>query len=66
MYGICVRIQIEFDIFNLLLSYVFFVNIETALWLRRVCYDRLQKGRTLGVFVLSALWVRKEGFENDH
>ncbi|CAF2769942.1 unnamed protein product [Rotaria sp. Silwood2] len=31
-------------------------NIQTAIWLRRVCYDRLYKGRTLGVFVLSALW----------
>ncbi|CAF0995792.1 unnamed protein product [Adineta ricciae] len=31
-------------------------NMQTALWLRRVCYDRLHKGRTLGVFVLSALW----------
>ncbi|CAF0960371.1 unnamed protein product [Adineta steineri] len=31
-------------------------NIQTALWLRRVCYDRLKNGRTLGVFVLSALW----------
>ncbi|CAF1240552.1 unnamed protein product [Rotaria magnacalcarata] len=31
-------------------------NMQTALWLRRVCYDRIHKGRTLGVFVLSALW----------
>jgi len=31
-------------------------NIQTALWLRRICYNRLKKGRTLGVFVLSALW----------
>ncbi|CAF0911884.1 unnamed protein product [Rotaria sordida] len=31
-------------------------NIQTALWLRRVCYDRLPKGRTLGVFVISAFW----------
>jgi lysophospholipid acyltransferase 1/2 len=35
------------------------LNIETALWLRRICYDRMTKGRTLGVFVLSAIWVRK-------
>jgi lysophospholipid acyltransferase 1/2 len=34
-------------------------NIETALWLRRICYFRMTKGRTLGVFVLSAIWVRK-------
>ncbi|CAF0959983.1 unnamed protein product [Adineta ricciae] len=31
-------------------------NMQTALWLRRICYDRIAKGRTLGVFVLSALW----------
>ncbi|CAF1375050.1 unnamed protein product [Rotaria sp. Silwood1] len=31
-------------------------NIQTTIWLRRVCYDRLNKGRTLGVFVLSAFW----------
>ncbi|CAF0824035.1 unnamed protein product [Adineta steineri] len=31
-------------------------NIQTTTWLRRICYDRLKQGRTLGVFVLSALW----------
>jgi len=31
-------------------------NMQTALWLRRVCYDRVKTGRTLSVFVLSALW----------
>jgi len=31
-------------------------NIQTGLWLRRVCYDRLKNNRTLGVFVLSAFW----------
>jgi len=31
-------------------------NIQTAIWLRRVCYDRLPNGRTLGVFVISAFW----------
>jgi len=35
------------------------INIETTLWLRRICYDRMKKGRTIGVFVLSALWVRR-------
>ncbi len=35
------------------------LNIETALWLRRIWYDRMEKGRTIGVFVLSALWVRR-------
>ena len=33
--------------------------LETGLWLRRVCYDRLANGRTLGVVVLSAFWVRR-------
>ena len=33
------------------------LTLETTVWLRRICYDRLQKGRTIGVFVLSALWV---------
>ena len=31
-------------------------NIQTQLWLRRICYDRLHTGKTLGVFVLSAFW----------
>ncbi|CAF3143433.1 unnamed protein product [Rotaria socialis] len=31
-------------------------NMQTVLWLRRICYDRMTKGRTLSVFVLSALW----------
>jgi lysophospholipid acyltransferase 1/2 len=31
-------------------------NIQTGIWLRRIAYDRLPKGKTLGVFVLSAFW----------
>lgn len=31
-------------------------NIQTQLWLRRIAYDRLSTGKTLGVFVLSAFW----------
>lgn len=31
--------------------------LETSLWLRRIVYYRMKKGRTLGVFVLSAIWV---------
>lgn len=31
-------------------------NIQTQLWLRRIAYDRLHTGKTLGVFVLSAFW----------
>ncbi len=31
-------------------------NIQTQLWLRRIAYDRLPTGKTLGVFVLSAFW----------
>ncbi len=31
-------------------------HITTSLWLRRIAYDRLPKGKTLGVFVLSAFW----------
>jgi len=31
-------------------------NIQTQIWLRRIAYDRLPSGKTLGVFVLSALW----------
>lgn len=31
-------------------------NIGTQLWLRRIAYDRLSTGKTLGVFVLSAFW----------
>ncbi len=54
MFGTYVRIE-----FHLILRYFLFGNLETALWLRRICYDRIRKGRTLGVFVLSALWVRK-------
>jgi lysophospholipid acyltransferase 1/2 len=33
-------------------------TVETALWLRRICYYRIKKSRTLCVFVLSAIWVR--------
>ena len=29
-------------------------NIQTQLWLRRIAYDRLSTGKTMGVFVLSA------------
>jgi lysophospholipid acyltransferase 1/2 len=31
-------------------------NILTTIWLRRIAYDRLPSGKTLGVFVLSAFW----------
>jgi hypothetical protein len=31
-------------------------NIQTQLWLKRICFDRLPTGKTLGVFVLSAFW----------
>ena len=31
-------------------------NIQTQVWLRRIAYDRLSTGKTLGVFVLSAFW----------
>jgi len=31
-------------------------NIQTQLWLRRMAYERLPTGKTLGVFVLSAFW----------
>ncbi|XP_035248305.1 lysophospholipid acyltransferase 1 isoform X2 [Anguilla rostrata] len=31
-------------------------NIQTALWLKRVCYDRAPRYRTALTFVLSALW----------
>lgn len=31
-------------------------NIQTQIWLRRIAYDRLATGKTLGVFVLSAFW----------
>lgn len=31
-------------------------NIQTAAWLKRVCYDRAQKYRTGLTFLLSALW----------
>ncbi|CAF0779940.1 unnamed protein product [Rotaria sordida] len=31
-------------------------NMQTVLWLRRICYDRLGNWRTIGVFVLSAIW----------
>ena len=31
-------------------------NIQTNVWLRRLVYDRVYKGRTLCVFVLSAAW----------
>lgn len=31
-------------------------NIQTQIWLRRIAYDRLSTGKTLGVFVLSAFW----------
>jgi lysophospholipid acyltransferase 1/2 len=31
-------------------------NVQTQLWLRRIAYDRLPAGKTLGVFVLSAFW----------
>lgn len=54
MFGICVRIECYSKDFI-----GFFDYLETALWLRRVGYDRLPMGRTLGVFVLSAFWVRK-------
>ncbi len=49
--------------FYLIFSSIFFENIETSVWLRRVCYDRIQKGRTLGVFVLSAFWVRNDEYK---
>ena len=60
MFGIYVRINQIF-----IHSYIFFINIETGIWLRRVCYDRIQKGGTLGVFVLSAFWVRKKAYLKD-
>ena len=31
-------------------------NINTQLWLKRICYTRLPKMKTLGVFILSAAW----------
>lgn len=31
-------------------------NIQTSKWLRAVAYERLPRGKTLGVFVLSAFW----------
>ncbi|CAI9585054.1 unnamed protein product [Staurois parvus] len=31
-------------------------NIQTAVWLKRVCYDRAPKYRTALTFLLSALW----------
>ncbi|KXJ05015.1 Membrane-bound O-acyltransferase domain-containing protein 2 [Exaiptasia diaphana] len=31
-------------------------NITTVWWLRRTAYDRLTNHRTMGVFVLSAVW----------
>jgi hypothetical protein len=31
-------------------------NIQTQTWLRRIAYDRLSTGKTLGVMVLSAFW----------
>ena len=34
-------------------------NLGTNHWFRRVAFDRLSTGRTLGVFVLSAFWYVK-------
>jgi hypothetical protein len=31
-------------------------NIQTQVWLKRICYDRLPKYKTLGVFTLSVMW----------
>ncbi|XP_032810757.2 membrane-bound glycerophospholipid O-acyltransferase 1-like [Petromyzon marinus] len=31
-------------------------NIQTALWLKRVCYERAAQHRTVATFVLSAVW----------
>jgi hypothetical protein len=32
-------------------------NIQTQIWLRRICYDRLTNNyKLVGVFVLSAVW----------
>lgn len=31
-------------------------HIQTTLWLRSIAFERLPSGKTLGVFVLSALW----------
>ncbi len=31
-------------------------NIQTTKWLRRICYDRLPRYNTLGVFILNAVW----------
>jgi lysophospholipid acyltransferase 1/2 len=31
-------------------------NIQTSIWLRRICFDRLPTLKTIGVFVLSAFW----------
>ncbi|XP_030075339.1 membrane-bound O-acyltransferase domain-containing protein 2 isoform X2 [Microcaecilia unicolor] len=31
-------------------------NIQTALWLKEICYDRCTSSPTLATFVLSALW----------
>ena len=35
-------------------------NIQTAAWLRFVCYDRMPKFKTLSVFILTIIW---HGFE---
>lgn len=37
-------------------SFFDYWNMQTQLWLRRIAYDRLSTGKTLGVFVLSAFW----------
>ena len=31
-------------------------NIQTSKWLRVIAFERLPKGKTLGVFFLSAMW----------
>ncbi len=31
-------------------------NIQTQIWLKRVCFTRLPTMKTIGVFALSAVW----------
>lgn len=47
---------IEFETSTSMKSYIDNWNIQTRIWLRRIAFDRLPAGKTLGVFVLSAFW----------
>ena len=37
-------------------AYIDAWNLQTRIGLRRIAFDRLPAGKTLGVFVLSAFW----------